>query len=80
MTDGFNPNIQFAEDRDLVGRLTGKRASFNFYTEIAYGMSLRRIERQGIIKYLITYIIVNLKKQIGFKIDRIRDYPMGGDY
>ncbi|SRR3990172_1395012 len=76
---GFIENIEFAEDRDLIRRCYKKGLDFHFYFKPKYSMSLRRVERVGLIKYLYIFLLVNTKRQLGLKIDRNNEYPMGGE-
>lgn len=75
---GFSERIEFAEDRDLVRRCFRQGYSFQFYFTPKYSMSLRRVERIGLLKHIYLFILVNIKRELGLKIDRKREYPMGG--
>jgi hypothetical protein len=75
---GFSEKIEFAEDRDLVRRCYRQGYNFRFYFKPKYSMSLRRVERIGILKHLYLFILVNIKRELGLKIDRKKEYPMGG--
>lgn len=75
---GFSENIQFAEDRDLVRRGSKKGYSFRFFLNPKYKMSLRRIEKFGILRYIFSYVVVNIKRELHIRIDSKKDYPMGG--
>lgn len=75
---GFSEIIEFAEDRDLVRRSYKEGYGFKFYFRPKYSMSLRRIERIGLLKHLYLFLLVNIKRELHLKIDRKKEYPMGG--
>jgi glycosyltransferase involved in cell wall biosynthesis len=76
---GFSETVEFAEDRELIRRCTKQGYKFKFYLNPKYRMSLRRVEKYGILKYLLIYFIVNIKREFKKKIDRKNEYPMGGE-
>jgi len=78
--NGFSETIQFAEDRELVRRSVKNGYNFSFFEKPKYFMSLRRIEKRGIAKFLLMYVWVNIKRQLGINVDRKKEYPMGGKY
>jgi glycosyltransferase involved in cell wall biosynthesis len=77
---GFSETIPFAEDRELVRRAGAMGFSFKFFDKPKYFMSLRRIEKKGIVRFVFTIILVNIKRQLGISLNRKKEYPMGGDY
>jgi glycosyltransferase involved in cell wall biosynthesis len=77
---GFSEVMEFAEDRDLIRRCCRKNYSFHFYFNPKYFMSLRRIEKIGLIKYLYVFVLINIKRGLRLKIDLNKEYPMGGGF
>src|SRR5258706_727554 len=79
-TNGFDPQVGFAEDTDFVRRGYKKGYSFNVFREPRYVYSLRRFHKLGTIRILQKSALLNLKYLTGQKVDQKKEYPMGGEH
>jgi len=77
--NGFSEKFEFAEDRDLIRRCFKNGFYFVSFPSPTYKMSFRRIEKIGMLRYLLIYIAVNIKRELKIPIDREKEYPMGGE-
>lgn len=79
--NGFNEEIVFGEDIDLITKLVKAKAKFKVFSKPVLYVSTRRFEKEGLIKSLyksITAIIYQLL--VGPIKKPIFDYKMGGEY
>jgi glycosyltransferase involved in cell wall biosynthesis len=75
---GFNPEVGFAEDTDFIRTAYNKGYSFTVLHEPRFVYSLRRFRRDGLLRSLQNYAILNLKYMTKQKVNQVEEYPMGG--
>ncbi len=78
-TEGFNPEVGFAEDTEFVRQAFKRGLTFAVFHEPRYVYSLRRFRKIGMIKAVKDYAILNLKYITKRKVDQKKEYPMGGE-
>lgn len=67
---GFDVNLKYKEDTKLSQEIFKRGYSYEISRDTYYHWSLRRFRKQGNLKTLQKYLLLNLNKTL--------DYPMGG--
>ena len=67
---GFDEDLKYKEDTKLSQEIFKKGYSYEILRDTYYYWSLRRFRKQGNLKTLQKYVLLNLNKTL--------DYPMGG--
>jgi len=77
----FDENQQFAEDTDLIKRITEARHSFKIFHNPRYVYSPRRADTEGIFKLASASIEGRIKMLLNQPLEKFEKYPMlGGGY
>jgi len=76
---GFNPKVGFAEDTEFIRQSVKRGFNFKIIQEPRFIYSLRRFRRDGLIKSIQKYAVLNLKYLTNRKVDQVKEYPMGGN-
>lgn len=81
-SQGFDPEITFAEDTEFVKRLVNQGYRFRLFKDPRFQFSLRRFETEGTLPMIRKYAKLNLEWLAnGFPKTQQKDYPMlGGTY
>jgi glycosyltransferase involved in cell wall biosynthesis len=79
---GFDENIRYAEDTELVQRFVKNGYKFEVFKDPKYYFSLRRLEKEGSFNMFRKYASVTISLLINsFPKIPVKDYPMlGGTY
>ncbi len=78
---GFNEEITYAEDQEIIRRSIEKKLSFTIYPDPHYIYSFRRLRKQGTLNTLRQFAKLQTKLAIaGYPNHTKKDYPMGGHY
>jgi glycosyltransferase involved in cell wall biosynthesis len=76
---GFNEELFMAEDHELIQRISQWGVEVKFIREAKTYFSLRRMKKEGQIKYFYKYFISTAQRIFRGEIkDKIYDYQMGG--
>jgi len=79
--NGFDEEIVFGEDFDLIQRLAKKKTHFAVFSKPILYVSTRRFEKEGIVRSLYKSIKAILYQLLFGPIKKpIFDYKMGGQY
>lgn len=77
-TGGFDTvHIPF-EDKKFIRTAVKKKLDFQVFKDPKFIYSTRRYKTGGRLKILQKYIKLNLKDEAKIKVDKEKDYPMGG--
>lgn len=77
-SDGFNPKVGFAEDKDFIVKNYQAGHVFKIYKDPKYVYSLRRFHSEGTLKLIQKSSKLLLKYLSGQPINQKKEYPMGG--
>lgn len=76
---GFNEKLFIAEDHELIQRISQWGVEAKFIREAKTYFSLRRMKKEGQIKFFYKYFISTARRIFSGEIkDKIYDYQMGG--
>ena len=76
---GFNEKMRFAEDTDLLERIVKSGHNYTISRDNYYYFSLRRFKKEGTLKSLRQYALLNLNRALKInKFTNLPDYEMGG--
>lgn len=78
---GFDENISYAEDQQLLRRAVESHYRYVIYKDPRYAYSLRRFRKEGKLKLLrqVAKLHINILTH-GYQTNTKKDYPMGGHY
>ncbi len=77
--EGFDENLKFAEDTDLLERAVKEGFNFKISRDNYYYFSLRRFKKEGTLKSIRQYALLNLNRVLKIdKFTKLPDYEMGG--
>lgn len=76
---GFNEELFMAEDHELIQRISQWGVEVKFIREAKTYFSLRRMKKEGQIKFFYKYFVSTARRIFSGEIkDKIYDYQMGG--
>lgn len=76
---GFNEELFIAEDHELIQRISQWGVEVKFIREAKTYFSLRRMKKEGQIKFFYKYFVSTARRIFSGEIkDKIYDYQMGG--
>jgi len=76
---GFNEELFIAEDHELIQRISQWGVEVKFIREAKTYFSLRRMKKEGKIKFFYKYFVSTARRIFSGEIkDKIYDYQMGG--
>lgn len=76
---GFDDSLYISEDHELIQRAGNWGVNAKFIKNVQVVFSLRRMKKEGEIKFLYKYILSFTRRLISGEIkDKIFDYQMGG--
>lgn len=77
---GFNEELFMAEDHELIQRISQWGVEVKFIREAKTYFSLRRMKREGQIKFFYKYFVSTARRIFSGEIkNKIYDYQMGGE-
>lgn len=81
LVGGYNETLTFGEDYDLTQRIAAKGISVQILRETLYVLSLRRVRKEGKLRFIRLYakaaLLVLLTKK---NLDNVPSYVMGGHF
>ncbi len=81
LVGGYNEALTFGEDYDLTQRIAAKGISLQILRETLYVLSLRRVRKEGKLRFIRLYakaaLLVLLTKK---NLDNVPSYVMGGHF
>ncbi len=76
---GFDEALFISEDHEFIQRASSWGVTAKFIKNVKVVFSLRRMKKEGEVKFLYKYLVAFTKRLISGEIkDRIFDYQMGG--
>lgn len=79
LINGFDESLYMSEDHELIQRASYWGVNAKFIKNVKVMFSLRRMKKEGEIKFLYKYILSFTRRLIRGEIrDKIFDYQMGG--
>ena len=80
--NGYNESLVLSEEHDLIKRTRKKGHHCELIKTVTVAASPRRIEKQGITKFLLKYLYFIIYEHIKGPIynQPPLNYPMGGDH
>lgn len=79
LVNGYNEALTFGEDYDLTQRITGRGIALQILRETIYEYSLRRVRREGKLRFMSLYGIAALRVLLTKRnLERVPSYVMGG--
>lgn len=76
---GFDPSLKLAEDHDIIKRARASGVHAKFLHDLTFTFSLRRFEKEGLLKLLMKYTMGTFYTLTNQRIDKeIFSYEMGG--
>jgi len=81
LVGGYNEALTFGEDYDLTRRIAARGISLQILRETLYVLSLRRVRKEGKLRFIRLYakaaLLVLLTKK---NLDNVPSYVMGGHF
>ncbi len=79
MVGGYNEALTFGEDYDLTRRISERGITLQILRETLYEYSLRRVRREGKLRFMGLYAMASLRVLLTKKnLEHVPSYIMGG--
>ncbi len=79
MVGGYNEALTFGEDYDLTRRIAERGVTLQILRETLYEYSLRRVRREGKLRFMGLYAMASLRVLLTKKnLEHVPSYIMGG--